>query len=373
MSCTSCFYNTFSKSEKTSSFSKTIFFSAPKKVRYTLSPLDTQSKQFHTFNFSHPTYPITFPWISSTAYKFKKNLSNKVLTLLYLKNKNSTSNTTIILSHSFDKNIGTIYNTMIDLCSMLKVNVISYEYTAIPKNDRITIEDNVTSDLENVIDFSIKHLSLSLENIFLMSLSYGSIPTISVASNEFYQDISGVILINPIAYGYFLCNRDASSNCFLPELESEYDSTYQAMKITSNVFIVHGEDNEHISIEQSKNLSQMIKKSICYFPSNGTHSNLFTQYRTKLYKKLRHFFKICTNEFSINCSFFADLDSTKISELDNTRNSTLYNKQRNSDTTTLIAVNRNTVLNAKKELEVIQSYEGKTYKEYSEIEDDFVM
>lgn len=373
MNCTSCFYNTFSKGEKVSAFPKTILFSSPKKVRYTLSPIDTKSSQFHTFSFEHPSFPITFPWISSTAYKFKKSLSNKVITLLYLKNTNAIGNTTIILSHSIDKNMGCIYNTMIDLCSMLKVNVISYEYTPIQKNERISIEDNVTSDLENVIDFSMKHLAISPENIILMSLSFGSIPTISVAANEFYQDISGVILINPIAYGYYLYNKDTSSSCFLPELESEYDSTYQAMRITSNVFIIHGEENKLISIEQSKNLSQMIKKSMCYFPSSGTHSNLFTQYRSKLYKKIKHFLKICNNELKMtNCSFFADLDSTKISELDITRNSTLYNK-RNSDNVSLITVQRNTVLNAKKELEVIQSYEGKTYKEYSEIEDDFVM
>lgn len=355
MNCTSCFYNILSKSEQ--NFKSHKFFSS-KKTDYTLVHCKDREYNFILNNYES----ISFPWISTKAYKINKAFTNKKITILHIKNANSKR--TIIVSHSLKNNLGNLYPLLIQLSSMLKCDIISYEYTPILKIENIPIEDNVQSDLETVIDFSIQQFSLSLNSIVLMSLSSGSIPTIAVASSESYQSISGIIMINPRLY--FVYKQDNIMPLF-HELDNEYNSSFQAMKIKCNVFIIHGEKNSVIPIEQSKQLCLNIKKAMTYFPSNGTNNNLFTQYRGKVFKKINYFLDLLNKDINIKkcatCSVLnTDLDSTKMSELDITRMSTINKVQQ---------VNK-----ISNDLEVIPSYIGKSFKgesEYNDIEGDFIM
>ena len=357
MNCTSCFYNLLSKKEQSQKTQKYSLFSS-KKSEYTLIPLEDKEYKFVLKNYES----ISFPWISTKAYKLNKAFTNKKITILHIKNANSKR--TIILSHSIKDNLGTLYPFLIQLSSMMRCDLISYEYTPILKNEMISIEENVQTDLENVIDFSVQHFSLSINSIVLMSLSSGSIPTIAVASSETYQSISGIIMINPRA---FLTYQQESAIPLFNEVDNEYNSSFQAMKISCNVFIIHGEKNTKISIEQSKQLCLNIKKAMTYFPTNGTQSNLFTQYRGKIFKKINYFLDILNKDIHIKkcatCSVLnTDLDSTKMSELDITRMSTINKVQQ---------INK---INS--DLEVIPSYIGKSFKgesEYNDIEGDFIM
>ena len=355
MNCTSCFYNLLSKKEQKNQ--KYSVFSS-KKSEYTLIPSKGKEYKFVLKNYES----ISFPWITTKAYKNHKAFTNKKITILHIKNVNSQR--TIILSHSLKHNLGTLYPFLIQLSSMMRCDIISYEYTPILKNEMISLEENVQTDLENVIDFTVQNFSLSINSIVLMSLSSGSIPTIAVASSETYQSVSGIIMINPRAYFTY---KQESVMPLLNEIDNEYNSSFQAMKITCNVFIIHGEKNTKISIEQSKQLCQNIKKAMTYFPTNGTQNNLFTQYRGKIFKKINYFLDILNKDIHIKkcatCSVLnTDLDSTKMSELDITRMSTINKVQQ---------INK-----ISRELEVIPSYIGKCYKgesEYNDIEGDFVM
>lgn len=375
MNC-SCFFNVISKEEKESKkVSQKIVFLPQKKLHYSLFPKKHQGQLYLKFNFIHNSYSsVNYPWIKEYAYQINKTFTNKKITILHIKNLNA-KNKTIVISHSFDKDIGTVYPIMIDIATTLKCNVVTYEYSQFSFKEGNTIEGSVQMDLENVIDFTVKNLSVSLNNIILLSWSSGAIPTIAVASTEFYQSISSIILINPVSYGYSLVSKE-NNKILMQDTNSEYNNIYQAQKITSNVFLIHGKKNTKISISQSEKLCQNIKKSYHYFPSNATHNTIFTHYRGKVFKKIQLFLEMIENINQIKkCptySFlYGDLDSTKISELDITRNSTLiYNNtiKRTSDYKTQIS--------PIPEDEVTQSYMGKSKPnetEYNEIEGDFIM
>ena len=376
MNCASCFFNVMPKKEKESrKIMQSIIFSTPRKLHYSLFPAEYQGQFYLKFNFLHNSYSsINYPWIKEYAYQISKTFTNKKITVLQVKNLNA-KNKTVIISHSFDKDIGALYPMMIDIATTLKCNVITYEYSQFSYKEGETIEDSVQMDLENVIDFTVRSLSIPLNNIILLSWSSGSIPTISVASGEFYQSISCIILINPVSYGYSLVAKEQKT-IFVTDMESEYNNIFQAQKITCNVLLIHGKKNTKISINQSQKLCQNIKKSYHYFPTNGTHNNIFTHYRGKIFKKIQNFLEMNENINQIKkCPtysiLYGDLDSTKMSELDNTRNSTL--------------INNNTIKRTseyKKQIspipedEVVQSYMGKSKPneiEYNEIEGDFIM
>ena len=84
MNFTSCFNNLLSKKEQEQKNQKYSVFSS-KKSEYTLIPSKGKEYKFVLKNYES----ISFPWITTKAYKNHKDFTNKKITILHIKNVNS--------------------------------------------------------------------------------------------------------------------------------------------------------------------------------------------------------------------------------------------------------------------------------------------
>jgi hypothetical protein len=118
--------------------------------------------------------------------------------------------------------------------------------------------------------------------------SLGSAPTVHLAINKHFREIKAVILISPIASGVKLVSPDIK----VEDLDKidVFCNIRKVIDISCPIFLVHGQKDEVIPIEQSIEMAKFIKNSYEWHPRNGDHSNIFSKYRTKFFQKCKFFF-----------------------------------------------------------------------------------
>lgn len=258
------------------------------KKHYLLNPLPEKPKneeifnKFQEFLFIPQKYEsISYPWIQVKCYEINKIFSQEKIPILFLSNLNSQSSATVIFSHGLLTDIGKIYPFLLDICSQLKCNVISYDYTNHETNNSISLENSYISDLEEVIDFCISQLNINLNDMILMSKSLGSIPVLGVSTKDGYRNnMKGIVLISPISRGYVFKFK---------AINEEYDILQRSTSISIRVFIIHGKLDKVITKDQSDYLCQSIRYVTKWFPSKENHYNLMTSYRYKFYYYLKKY------------------------------------------------------------------------------------
>lgn len=260
---------------------KKIHIKHPHTKHYTLLPSKTNPQTNQYTFFPHNYESIIFPWLTITAFEIQKIFSNQTIPIIYIKNKNSfDSNYTIIFSHSPQFDLGKLFPFLIDLSSQLKTDLISFDYTNPEINNSTSLENSYTTDLEQVIEFSVSKLKIDLTTIVLMGKSLGSISILGVASKEEFKPIKGMVLLSPIARGYTLRYK---------KFTEDYDALQKANSILARTFLIHGKKDNVINVEQSELLAKSIRYVSKWFPSKENHSNLLTYYRCKFYNNIKKF------------------------------------------------------------------------------------
>ena len=77
------------------------------------------------------------------------------------------------------------------------VNVVIYDYCGYGITTGIPTEQKIYDDLDTVLAFTVNHLRIPLNKIFLWGYSLGSGPTVDLASR--YNNLAGVVLLAPLA------------------------------------------------------------------------------------------------------------------------------------------------------------------------------
>ena len=280
MFCLNCFPRDNSD-DSTETPNKKIHIKHCHTKHYTLIP-DANTQHLTQFNFiPHKFDSIIFPWLTIRAFEIKKILSNQIVPVIYIKNKNSfDSNYTIIFAHSPQHNIGQNFPFLIDLSSQLRTDIISFDYTNPEINNSTSLENSYITDLEQVIEFSVSKLKIEMNTLVLMSKSLGSISVLGVAAKEEFKAIKGIILLSPIARGYTLRYK---------KFIEDYDALTKANSILARTFLIHGKKDNVINVEQSELLAKSIRYVSKWFPSKENHSNLLTYYRCKFYSNIKKF------------------------------------------------------------------------------------
>ena len=288
MFCFDCFPSQKTNNDDSVNNFKKISLKYYEKKHYLLNPLPEKLKNEQVFEncqefwFIPQKYEsISYPWIQVKFYEINKIFSQEKIPILFLSNLNSQSSTTLIFSHGLSTDIGQIYPLLLDICSQLKCNVISYDYTNPEKNNSISLENSYVSDLEEVVDFCITHLNINLSDMILMSKSLGSIPVLGMSTKEEYRNnMKGIVLISPISRGYIFKFKT---------INEEYDILQRSTSISIRVFIIHGKLDKVIKKEQSDYLCQSIRYVTKWFPSKENHYNLMTTYRYKFYNYVKKY------------------------------------------------------------------------------------
>ena len=155
-----------------------------------------------------------------------------------------------------------------------------------------------------------KILGVPLKDIILLGQSLGSAPSVLLAITKQYKDIRAVILLSPIASGIKLVSKDIKLN----ELEKidVFCNIRKIIDVCCPIFLIHGQKDQVIPIEQSVEMSKFMKNVYEWHPRHGDHNNILTQYRTKFLQKCKFFFEhlnyyskknlISNSTLTYNCS-----------------------------------------------------------------------
>lgn len=264
-----------------------------------------------------PNIPyIDFPWIEINCYQSKKTNTKNTIVIMHIKNKTiatQENKKTILYSHGSSVDLGSLYPKLIDISTVLKCNIVAYDYTGYGQSEGIFKEKEIYTDIEEVIDFALVNLGINVSQITVFGDSIGTVPSIHIASKPQYCGINGMILFSPIASGNNLIKYVDE------QLDKEVDifNTLQiSEEVICPVFIIHGKKDKVIPIEQSEMIAKNLKHIVKWYPTNGTHWNLFTLYRLKTFKKIKKFLSYLDENRTRLCLRNKVVEITHESEVD---------------------------------------------------------
>lgn len=185
---------------------------------------------------------------------------------------NRRSEFTILYSHGNGDSLPQSEDQVKQLADQLETNIVWYDYPgySISYNpDRYelkTSERNVYHSIEAVYSYMIDRLKISPEKIILLGYSIGSGPTVELAkrlSRSDHTKPAGVILTS----AFISCMKVVMmTKSLLPIPGDIFVNRRKLHKISSPIFIIHGNEDDIVSIEHGKVLLSNVKKSSFYPP-----------------------------------------------------------------------------------------------------------
>ena len=161
----------------------------------------------------------------------------------------------------------------------LKMDVVIYDYTGYGISPHKPSESNTYKDLEAVMSFAVGRLNYPLNKIILCGFSLGSGPTVEIATR--FHSLPFIVLFASLAS----CLSIVSKGKDKPSKHDIFDNLGKMGKIWCDVLLVHGDEDELISINHSQELirayneshSPLRNKAIILEVGGGDHVNLLTQ------------------------------------------------------------------------------------------------
>lgn len=308
------------KSELLSLSNKNFTINPPKQAYYSLSPLsinfnmrrtisNIHGSRFKEMEFSPIVSSVKYPWIDEHCYLYKKSLGkkskkNEKLVILQLILKQNENGLTILFSHGDECTLGHVYPMMIDLCSELKCNVVSYDYSGFGLSEGKSSESNMFSDIEEVGMFVTDCLMIKIKDLILFGYSIGAAPTVHFCNKENGSRVAGVVLLSPYLLGSEVTKKHLE--------KKEYDFLGGFLNTDCTYFLVHGKDDTIVPYTLTEELSNQLRNVYVWYPKKGNHVNIMSEYRSKFYSKLKFFIAYVAkerlnrsellDEFTIKCN-----------------------------------------------------------------------
>lgn len=181
---------------------------------------------------------------------------------------------TLLISHSNNTDLGEIFPQLCDFATLLKCDVISYDYSGYGCSNYKPNYQSLKNDIITVLNFASNTLEIKNENIILLSFNIGAIPSLYASSISEYCSVRGMILVSP----------------FLDFIKK---FKYECLnEIICPVFIIQGDYEENFGQDEIKEFSKKFKESIHWIPKNvNSYQEIMEQNRNKFYYKIRKFLK----------------------------------------------------------------------------------
>jgi len=241
--------------------------------------------------------------------RFEQEIGTRkvVGTLFNSKNKEEKPTTLVVLLHGFLSSKEDLY-FLAETLSKKGYDVLSLDIYAHGESEGdfkdLTISQCV-SDLHDIIS-SFKEMKI-YSNYSLLGYSMGGYIALSYCIK--YNDISSMILGAPVSNFNELFKtadfKEWKNNNLLKDkklglnLRLNYDfytdgieifKYEKAKNIKVKTLIIHGSEDDVVSIEQSNNLSNSLKHSTLYIVSNAEHDNIFSMDKNVI-ELMSEFFK----------------------------------------------------------------------------------
>lgn len=187
---------------------------------------------------------------------------------------------TIIYSHGSNENLSNVYPKLISLSSLLKCDIIGYDYSGYGKSTGIPKAEEINRDIYEVTHFISNVLKIHKNSIVLFSYSNGASPSLCLACHPHYKHLGGLILLSPIIQ----TNSDS-------KIIKDYyeDNINKIERIKIPILIIQGKKD---LLSNWEILAYKFKDKLnakLWFPKDGNHYNIFELYRSNIILKLRSF------------------------------------------------------------------------------------
>ena len=249
-------------------------------INYKNSNFQTKKDLFLVKNKNYIN--INMKWIKIES--FKLFYMNKYIQCLNIKNINAKNEKKLILfSQCSLSNLGSIFPFLLDLANHLKINILTYEYT------------NNQDEAQCYTDINVLYCYLSklstITDIILMGLSIGNIINMNIIISKIIKKLDKIksfIMISPTwKYNYVersIKHKNGSSDNLKKSLNIFF-STVNSQKI--KIFLIHGKQDFYVKYFLTLSLSQRLEYLSEWYPNNGSHFDILTEYRTKLLNKIK--------------------------------------------------------------------------------------
>ena len=225
---------------------------------------------------------INMKWIKIES--FKLFYMSKYIQCLNIKNINAKNEKKLILfSQCSLSNLGSIFPFLLDLSNHLKINILTYEYT----NNKD--EAQCYTDI-NVLYCYLSKLS-TITDIILMGLSIGNIINMNIIISKIIKKLDKIksfIMISPTwKYNYVdrsIKHKNGATDNLKKSLNIFF-STINSQQI--KIFLIHGKQDFYVKYFLTLSLSQRIEYLSEWYPNNGSHFDILTEYRAKLLNKIK--------------------------------------------------------------------------------------
>ena len=223
--------------------------------------------------------------INTNTNNIKKKLSSntKYYILIHIENKSAISNNnhhqTIFYFHGNQCDLGSIFNTLIDISIQFKSDVISYDYSGFGQSAGKSCLSSLIK-IEKISQY-LEEKTISAKNLIIVGEDIGAVPAIDLitAEDKKFLYCKCLILLNPY-FGNTL-NEDR-----LKEIEC-------------NTFLIHYKSIKNIPIKDLKRKCENIKNLSEWYPNKlkWNESILSSNKREKFINKIKEFYNSSDKSF----------------------------------------------------------------------------
>mmetsp|Transcript_42628 Transcript_42628/g.62237 ORF Transcript_42628/g.62237 Transcript_42628/m.62237 type:complete len:365 (+) Transcript_42628:128-1222(+) len=246
-----------------------------------------------SFLFQPPSKPTP---LDQSKYFFIETAEKHVIPAIFIKANNKMNVPTILYSHGNAEDLGLIYDYLSDISTLLRVNIIAYDYTGygLRKNDKKPSEESCYHDIDAVYHYLTTVESIPAENIILYGRSVGSGPSCYLAqriSKEIGPEngLGGLILHSPFISVFriaidlgFTTNVD-----IFPNIERIKD-------ISCPILIIHGTKDDIVPFNHGQQLfssAQDQTNSMSFWADKMGHNNIEMEMPIVFLRKLQTFIR----------------------------------------------------------------------------------
>lgn len=192
-----------------------------------------------------------YPHLKLKAYKIYRERKGVlyVTPLVLVKNKRKWSDYVMIYSHGNSCDLGTIYRSAMILSNVLKMDVITYDYTGYGIAPHNPSEKNTYADIETVLAFAVGRLKRSLDKVILCGYSLGSGPTVEMATR--FNSLPFIVLFCPLASCLNMLTKEKGQQTSKHDM---FDNLGKMSKVWCDVLLVHGKDDTVIKPSHSQEM-----------------------------------------------------------------------------------------------------------------------
>lgn len=235
------------------------------------------------FMFLPPKVDYSKTDISNVLYCNSKN--GKKISYIKIDPTNVNQNTKyIIWSHGNAMILHSMLPTLKKLSHALRVGAVIYDYQGYGLSEGSPSEKKCYQDHESIIETLVSVHNIPKERMILIGQSIGTGVVVDYVANHEWNN--PIILISP--YKSIISIVAESSSCLTHSYIDLFKSLNKMPKVTCPIQIIHGTNDEIISIEHGKELAKnMINKTFEPIWLEGVgHNNILNQISVPDYKKV---------------------------------------------------------------------------------------